>query len=451
MTGYARDGGHAVPYRLLLAILIFVFYGIFAALWLNGDGALYTRALAVWAVRAVNVPGHWYAHNPLPFFDLEGVLSWRDCHLLGVDLASVNPCDPLGRPPNYPPLWLHLPLDWIGVRNTLAAGLVANAVFLFSLPVVLDPRDGKEFLVAVLAVISHVVLFAVERANVDVLLFPLCMGAIALWRRRMPILAFAVTMLAGLLKLYPFLLLATLMQEGLRRMGLFALATAIILIAIFAWIWRDMAYLAHHMPLVVYFGDMFGALLFPYGVASNLHLPAISYRLLLGLGMIASLLGARRVAGRFASAIPLVDWTERRMAFLLWGALFIAGTFFLQPSVDYRAIYLLPLLPGLMTLRRQSQDGKFNRLLDISLLAVLFCLYSEMARAHLTLAMTGSPDYVPGDLTWDFPLTAIFLFREAIWWFVATLLTGLVLRFVVDSQAFRQVEILLGERPKVAA
>jgi hypothetical protein len=436
--------------RLLLLGIVVLFYGALAALWLAGSADTYTRATALWGVRAVNLPHGWYTRNPVPFLDMGSVLSWRECSTATSAAAREAACNPLGSSVNYPPLWQYMPTQWIGVQHTVWAGLALGLIFLGSILVTLRPRDGPELAIAAAACMSHVTVFAVERANIDVLMFLLALAAVSLWRRHRAILSFLVIMTGGFLKFYPFVLLLLLLREPLRRFAVFVAATLLIGIAYTAWTWNYLSHMGHSLPLVFYFSDMFGAMVLPLGLADGLGLPPFAFRILLGPILLAGLWAAIKIAARCGRDLAGIDWNDKRLSQMLGGAVIMASCFVLGASVDYRAIFLLPVLPGLMTLRKQVQDREFSRLLTLGVAATLFCLYSELVRADLVAGLTVLFGHAPASLLEKLPLVACFLLREAVWWFEAVLLAGLALHFVRCSEALRDADAFLVRRGKHA-
>ena len=67
------------------------FFGAIASLWLSGRTELYFAVMHGLGVDAFT----------RPFLDLSGVLSMGECHRMGIDVTTVNPCDPLHRLLNY--------------------------------------------------------------------------------------------------------------------------------------------------------------------------------------------------------------------------------------------------------------------------------------------------------------------------------------------------------------
>src|SRR5215207_5064434 len=120
--------------------------------------------------------------GPSLFFDTRNLTAALECRRLGFDPLIESPCDPWGRPLNYPRVWLAL--RWLGLNqsHTTALGLLFVAIFLGSVFVLVGRISlGKGILVA-LAVCSPSVMFAVERANMDIVVFALMVIAVLAWR-----------------------------------------------------------------------------------------------------------------------------------------------------------------------------------------------------------------------------------------------------------------------------
>ena len=107
-----------------------------------------------------------------PFLDMQGVTSPVECHRLGYDVYVQNPCDVFHRPHNYSPLWLWLAVLPITTAWDNALGLGLVVLFLVAM-VFLPP--GRDWRLITLATISSTTMFAMERANIDLLMFVMAM------------------------------------------------------------------------------------------------------------------------------------------------------------------------------------------------------------------------------------------------------------------------------------
>jgi hypothetical protein len=138
-----------------------------------------------------------------PFLDLHAILSALECKRQGVDVMLANPCDVLGRPHVYSPLWLApaavLPVNasWL-----MPAGICLDLMFILSLCRLPAITDRADLMILGIAVLSPVTAYALERGNNDLVIFLLIVVAVPLvlaaWPRRAA--GYAIFLLAALLK-----------------------------------------------------------------------------------------------------------------------------------------------------------------------------------------------------------------------------------------------------------
>src|SRR5215469_18045693 len=97
-------------------------FSALTVLFVAGDAAAYRGILLHMGI------------NPFyfPFLDTHGVLATAECHRLGIDVLTDNPCDVLGRTLDYSPFWLITTGLGIGTDLTMRAGLGLDLIFLFS-------------------------------------------------------------------------------------------------------------------------------------------------------------------------------------------------------------------------------------------------------------------------------------------------------------------------------
>ncbi|MBV9550442.1 MAG: hypothetical protein JO256_12305 [Alphaproteobacteria bacterium] len=398
----------------LFALVLAFLYGALLVLWLQESAGLHWMLDTIWGVKGVYIPGQWYARAPLPFFDLAGTLSWRECYLRGFDVMAHNPCDPLQRPSNYSPLWYLLPTG--GIKTAIPLGLLMDAVFIAALPLALAPRSWCEFWVALAATLSPVVVFAVERANVDVLMFVMMLAALWLWRHNREWMALAAILAAGALKFYPLAMLIIFASALYRRLLMFC-AVALVSVTIFvACFWSELMRIPGLMPPPIYFGDNFGAALVALAARDELGLPPFVTPLLRYALTAASLLAGWRLSMRW----PPLNPPAEHSALMLAGSAIMAFCFLSSTNVGYRAIFLLALLPGVIALRSAN-----SRLSNWGIAAIMFCLYAEPLRLGsraLELLIYGSD---PNMLSQELPEVAYFLLHEGFWWFLVVLMLAI--------------------------
>src|SRR5260370_17740693 len=143
-----------------------------------------------------------------PFLDLQFILASVDCWQQGIDVYVNDPCDVLGRSFDYSPLWLRFAFlpgkDW-----TNPLGLFLSVSFFLALAILPSPCSPTELLLHLAATLSPITTFAVERGNIDLLMFVIATAAGGLLLKPLHgrIAAYAMIVMPRVLKIYPFLLL----------------------------------------------------------------------------------------------------------------------------------------------------------------------------------------------------------------------------------------------------
>ena len=429
--------------------------------WVLGAGmgafalvALLYLARPDWYFAAL--PAFFFFDHPFryPFHDTGGVMATVECWRAGIDVYVRNPCDAENRAWPYSPLMLRL---WFLPTASALLPLVGGLLGLcFLLSQALLPQAGRrrELLLVLAALLSPSVVFAIERANIDLLIFILLVGAARALLSPPPLraLAYALIVACGLLKFYPFVAMAVVMRERAKGLllvlGLSALACAWFLwqyhveIAKALLVVRSMD--GHWGP----FTDRFGARQFVAGLWTLLaepgykdltHLSRQSARAGPGVLVLAaalvSLITALRLAGQEVLVRRLRDLPARQLDVLVIGALIFSGCFFAGYSNAYRAIFLLMLLPGLMSLSREHGAGERRApaWLRWAPLGVVYSMWApgtqhliQVAGKFLELGQAGG-----GVLLLD------WLLHECVWWWLATVCVAVLLRCARDAPLLR--------------
>jgi glycosyl transferase family 87 len=368
------------------------------------DGrAVFLGAIAVYVVIAALArllggvdPRPWLGVPPGPslFFDTRNITAALECRRLGYDPLVENPCDPWGRPMFYPRVWLLL--RWLGLdqSDTTALGVLIVLLFLASLCLLTGRIPAGEGVVVAVAICSPAVMLALERANMDVVLFCVLVVAVLLWRRGTElsrILSPFLVLVAATGKLYPVFGLPAYALLRHRRAALAAAACGLLFLAYLAVTLEDVKTVATTATQGQFYS---------YGARI---LIGQAYRLLAGQDW----QGASMVAQAIA-AIPLLllaasvwVWYRRRigpgareaspaptaelLAFYL-GTLIYVGTFAVFKNYDYRLVYLLLTLPQLMRWVRQGRpDDPHRSLAGLGLAAVVLGLWIGTLSQQLNL------------------------------------------------------------------
>jgi hypothetical protein len=435
-----------LPQILRQALLPAVGLAIFAAFAL-----LYVTAPQLYAatLAALGLPSFRY-----PFLDGQYVLAGAECWNLGINVYVSDPCDVLDRAHAYSPLWLRLPV--VPSTMTMPLGLAMEVMFVLSLAVVVAPtRRGRDFALCLLAAVSPMVLFALERANVDVIIFLLVVAAGLLWPMMSDgwrLLAYAPPLLAALLKYYPITLICLAIRERPRVFAaviVIAVATLALFIAEFhAEILASLpnipggGYAAGMFgaadPARGYFTDNFGAIVLPSGIADILRTAGLAPRSVLYPLLFGGFVGAAVLRG-LRSALSMVRDREISDAIaalpahanflFMSGAALIAGCFFAGQSLNYRGIHLLFVLPTFLTLSDNlSSPHARSHLLHAGIIVVLL-MWADAIRYWLE------------ESGFDVVRIAIWFVRELLWWHIVGVLIGALLCYVTVSPLAQEISM----------
>jgi hypothetical protein len=294
--------------------------------------------------------------GPSIFFDARNVAAAVECSRLGYDPLAENPCDPWDRTMFYPRVWLLLRVTGLEQRHTLLFGAVVVTLFVLSLLLLLPRLGLVEGLIVAAAACSPAVMFAVERANMDLVIFSGLALAAVVWRRgtaAAEYAAVAIVLLMAVAKLYPAVALLAFLAAR-RRATRAAAGVALLFFVAYVVATRDdvatisstatqgqyYSYGARILLGLIYqgvVGDQWG------GSRTLAQVLVILAVVLLALGLWLWL----RYRSHPAPAVGPLPETADLIAFRM-GSLVYLGTFVIGNSFDYRLVFLLLTLPLLL-------------------------------------------------------------------------------------------------------
>ncbi|MEN3976042.1 hypothetical protein [Emcibacter sp. SYSU 3D8] len=396
---------------------------------LIGLAAFGVMALIAWLGAPYQSILQWWGIQPGDrlFIDSEAVLLAMDCWRQGADVFVPNACMGGGYY-SYSPTLLKAALLPIGPEDTVVVGMAVMAAFLASLCLLPPAQLWGELGLRCAAVLSTAAAFAVERANVDVIVFVITI--LGLWhlsgRGAARALGYGAFLVAAAVKFYPVTLLGLVVRE---RFWI-AVATAAAALAALGLVLlgsgdkvREAVQLAPAWPPLY---DVFGARNLPLLVSQMVgHTESAALRAPLPatgwLTMAVLVAAAAWIASRSAAADarrwPLVP--AREAIFMIGGMVIVLGCFIAAQNASYRAIFLLAALPGLVTLVRGGQ----SRALLIGVMLLLWGdLFRHLERMIAFLAIGGSAGIILDIVFWTL--------RELLWWAVMARFAALIAVFV---------------------
>ena len=360
-----------------------------------------------------------------------------------------DPCDFLKRPYNYSPFWMTV--DWIplGRADRVGVGLALGTGFLVSLSALPPPLSAVELGVRIAAVPSTMVVFAIERANQDLLIFVLVILTLSLLRGSLiaRMLGYCVIFLAGAIKYYPFILLSLIVRERVYVLFSTVIAAIIGLLLFFHIYARQILEGLPNIPIGLPFGDMFGAKNFLFGMflvvrhitgSSNYAAKAALAATLLLITALAWVFTKVWSRSNIPDAIYRLD--EHCRLALFTGVLLLLGCFVSGQSVGYRGIFLLLVLPGLFALGQDDAIGWAAPAARWAAFSIPPLMWAEALRFWIHFAVIGN--YPPPGFNSNTVLGEPFDFlawclKEVGWWFLMSLFMTILVGFLVGMPSFR--------------
>lgn len=295
-----------------------------------------------------------------PFMDLRGVAAWCDAAKLGKDPAVVetwiSPPDSVEPHPNflmnYAPTVLVLGKLGLTQRFVAAWGIGLVLLYILSLWLLMGPCSLRRGVFWALLICSPASVLAVERSNLDTLLFALLVAALLL--RKHPWAGTLMILAAASLKLFPIAALLAPWKEGGRRARTATLVASALFLIFLGLLHAHLS--AIGASLSAQYQTAFGCttiadLLAHNGLLSGENIER-SHRILkltalIGLG-VSFLVGLSRPDKRSLSS-------ERSDHAFFLTAPILLGLFVLGPQMDYKWIFFLFMVPAILELYSSSK------------------------------------------------------------------------------------------------
>jgi hypothetical protein len=303
-----------------------------------------------------------------PFADLRVIKAAVEAVGSGIDPQISNPSDPWARPLNYPMIWERIGAFFHMERevNLLACGGIMVGLYLAACLLFLSRYQSWWLLLCMLSGSS---LLAVERGNIDLIIF-LLLGCSVF---APALIGAGLIVAATALKVYPIFAVPSLLKCRSYRFVAFVAVAAIAALP-----FTQFDAIRSGTPIL----DIMS-----YGVATigtylaqhrGIH---VDTSILASCGLVASVLPLLSAKVRGLLAVSSVD-DRASQAFLVGAGVFL-GTFLLAGNFDYRLIFLSLCVPFLL--------GISNRILRWMVLTSLLLACNQFL---LTAVLGWLPGYV---------------------------------------------------------
>ena len=299
-----------------------------------------------------------------------------------------------------------------------------------------------------LAALSSATLFAIERANIDVAVFLLVLGAVHLLSRGpgKRLLGYATLLAAAAIKFYPASILILAARERENRFLAIAVSSAAIALPAVVLFSRDLGHVVTQLPQGNPFIDIFAASNLPFGLAALANggdtdngagyaIRIISITLLVGVTAVL----VRHFVPMVLPGLRALAPKERSL--LVAGSTVIAFCFFAAKNTQYREIFLILTLPGLWAMERGAGNWALGEHFRFGSWLVVGLLWTEFFRGWSNRLAAALFD---GHFKLGIQLL-VWISREFLWWWLVSLLISLTICFLWDAP------ILLRLRERMAA
>jgi len=334
------------------------------------------------------------------FGDLQNVVAGIQNQDAGRALGDPNPFDPWGRPYIYPSIWLQIKALGFNSQTVVGFGLFFIFLFFVSAFALLGKLNRYEGIFTGLFLISPALMTGIERCNIDLILFPLILAALAL--RRWPPAAAALLLFVTALKLHPVgAFIAFLAPPWRRTLPWLAGMVGVLLIYLFVDR-QELAVIgahAQHYPAYTFGSAVFG---FWYAQAYPASGPADASVLFFWGSFFLLLIGV--CALRFSPVVPPEPRWEREIYSFRLGAGLYLALFALGSNNDYAMMFFLFCLPLLFRLWHVGNPLQWWAI----------------------VALSCSIIYVNWDLFSDEYLLRHVLFKQALSWSLVGSILGLL-------------------------
>lgn len=312
------------------------------------------------------------------FADTRSVTQYIDCVRAGTDPYETKSCDSFHRLYNYPPIWLSLRYLGVTSRSTLILALTMACLTWAAFLVLFRAERMLSAVIIFLAALSPPVLLAMERGNIDLVVFALMVLGFFLIESRLARGRSAANglliVLLTVLKVYPIVAVAVLARS--RRWLAAVLATGVAATAaLLLTAGPRLRQISGNTPQDT--TDSFGALPFFFVMAQHFAhglIPSIldhNFRVSGGAFLIAvaSVGVGWRMRGRLDRILPPFHLVGPTAAVAASGLAIFCFVFARGSNYTYRLIFLLGALAFLIDDLNESGS---NRALLLSVLVLSF-------------------------------------------------------------------------------
>ena len=319
------------------------------------------------------------------FADWTAIISATKCKLLGHDVFLYNPCDFWNRLHGYGTIFLLLPYtDSLNNFYNFYLPIFFNLLFLYIVISHINFKKIEQAVIYILFIFSPATLLAIERFNIDILIF---LTLILICYLRSNVFKLIFILIISLGKFYPAIISIAFFFKGFNKKNILYFIVFAILISLIFFLDRD-----NLAKVFSNFGQSKASYKLAFGIMHFANFPSLNSKFpfehllifsasLMSIIYFVSYLILKR--DKFLSNFNFEIYSDK--LFFIGGAV-CAFTYLLFSNYIYREIFIFLTLPFLFKMINQSNFSKFFILvLAIKLALSPFTFYYSFSLNSETL------------------------------------------------------------------
>lgn len=292
------------------------------------------------------------------FSDLHVITASYETIIDGGDPYLQNDADPWGRPYNYPRIWLALGYLGLNSTNLFFFGAVMAIIYVGLTFKLFSGLSKKEGLYASLLLFSPSSALAIERGNIDLVIYILLTLSIFIYKGdsiKNSAKVFLLIFLASALKLYPIFAVFVFLKEKKNVFFKIFISMNVLFLLYFIVSWSDLEFIFKNTPNAP--AASYGVVILPMHVLFAFFeggQEAVPRFRLIGLLignfiLLLVMLGIYIKVKNVKYTFELFKCTEdKKLVFFYLGVGIFVGSFALGNNWDYRLIFLFFTVPQLL-------------------------------------------------------------------------------------------------------
>lgn len=340
-----------LPIFLLLVLIVLIFF------WIPG------------AFEFIGVPLGYSLFN-----DARVITAGAESFYQGFDPLIENPAMPTKNVMNYPRIWYVLFSFGLNQEHTVIFGGILTSIYLLGIFIILVKCSNLMGRWAIFfCVVSPASMLAMERGNIDLLIFFLFALALVLQGRAL-LASAAILIFSTLLKLFPIFALPVLLLQKDKRYEIPIFIAALIICLLYFYLTR------HDLVLISQGTPRAGDLSYGKNVIFNAfgRNPRVWSWVCVGIGVLLAYLLSRRIF-KFESD----DLNQfEGLTFFIAACLVYTGTFLIGNNWDYRLIFLIFSIPFLCSIINNSRNQWLPSIMKLFIFAILISMWYLMIKKY---------------------------------------------------------------------